>query len=448
MINFESELIEEPFFYIYYYHNITSLDSKEKDDQVQKQIVMREAKLESLKEKSLRKESSLSAKEQELKALREKTRLMMQRAQAAEEDFKQGEKALNKTLSQKEKKSRMDMILAKANEKASAMKAEMRAKRLKDEDDNLLAFLRKSHKKGENIYNYLEISNDKENMDESAEPHSVSNSFGPIDAIKHASESVVKVEVREFSQQPPPMPLKTSVQVNSRARVTEPTSPVIVTSKAPPAFGSRLSRSSFASEDEDFPFVDEDTEALDDEQTSESLENSAPKEKLSSINLFLPSTSPKVPKRNSRQLGQTSAKRESMLLADNNHLPVTYPQADQSPHDAASSPSGKQKLSTINYFLPASPKVSRKTTTTSQQPNETTTTARTGDNHWNEVVESSIQHLEASIRFSESIDSDFPDLEESGGGGGACPEMAHYAERWSMSPSGQQHMQRGPSEIR
>ena len=130
----------------------------EKDDQVQKRIIIREEKLEILKEKSLKKDSELTAKELELQKLRERTRLLMQKAKEKEENFSKEEKEFQSSLEKgpKDGKSRLDKILAKANEKANAMKEEMRKKRASEDEDNLLSFLRKSHKKGDSIYSFIE----------------------------------------------------------------------------------------------------------------------------------------------------------------------------------------------------------------------------------------------------------------------------------------------------
>ena len=130
----------------------------EKDKKVQEGIQTRETKLQVLKEKSEKKDETLSAKEKELMALREKTRRMMMRAREKEKDFKNDEKEFKSVLERdpKEKQSMMDKIMAKANAKAIAMKEEMRKKRNQNNDDNLLAFLRSSHKKGGDIYEFID----------------------------------------------------------------------------------------------------------------------------------------------------------------------------------------------------------------------------------------------------------------------------------------------------
>ena len=153
----------------------------EKDDKVQKRIIIREEKLEMLKEKSLKKDSELTAKEQELHKLRERTRLLMQKAKEKEENFSKEEKEFQSTLEKapKEGKTRLDKILAKANEKANAMKEEMRRKRACEDEDNLLSFLRKSHKKGGSIYSFIE----DEKKENAAIP--VKNQFIESDGASH-----------------------------------------------------------------------------------------------------------------------------------------------------------------------------------------------------------------------------------------------------------------------
>jgi predicted transcriptional regulator len=133
----------------------------EKDAEVQRSIASREEKIQQLKEKSIRKEDELSTKAKELAELRERTRRMMEKARAKEAEFTENEQKLQQVLSQDPavKRGLMDKILARANEKAAQLKAEKQAaRRLQGEEkgeDNLLAFLRRSHKEGCNIYDYL-----------------------------------------------------------------------------------------------------------------------------------------------------------------------------------------------------------------------------------------------------------------------------------------------------
>ena len=134
----------------------------EKDAAVQKSIASREEKIQQLKEKSLKKEDDLSAKTLELMELRERTRRMMEKARAKEAEFKENEKKLESVLTQDPatKRSRMDKILARANEKAAQLMAQKQQARQRQEaggggEDNLLAFLRSSHKQGRNIYDYI-----------------------------------------------------------------------------------------------------------------------------------------------------------------------------------------------------------------------------------------------------------------------------------------------------
>ena len=160
----------------------------EKDKKVQEGIQTRETKLQVLKEKSEKKDETLSAKEKELMALREKTRRMMMRAKEKEKDFKNDEKEFKSVLERdpKAKQSMMDKIMAKANAKAIAMKEEMRKKRNQNNDDNLLAFLRSSHKKGGDIYEFIdenaqpELSNACTSKDTPVCMNAVDNTHLPI----------------------------------------------------------------------------------------------------------------------------------------------------------------------------------------------------------------------------------------------------------------------------
>jgi len=138
----------------------------EKDADVQRSIAIREEKIQQLKEKSIKKEDNLSTKAKELADLRERTRRMMEKARAKEAAFTENEQKLQQVLSQDPaaKRTMMDKILARANEKAAQMKAEKQARRLQGEEkgeDDLLSFLRSSHKEGRNIYDYLAPDQDR-----------------------------------------------------------------------------------------------------------------------------------------------------------------------------------------------------------------------------------------------------------------------------------------------
>ena len=267
---------------------------QDKDEEVQRQIVRREEKLQSLKEKSAKKDTELSEKELELKKLREKTRLMMQRAKEKEENFNQNEKALKTTLSQKEKKSRMDIILAKANEKANAMKEEMKAKRKKDEgeDDNLLAFLRKSHKKGENIYNYIDTTEEKENI--LLNP-SVATSIdeNPKQIPRQCTGTVPSLKPMNYDHV-----FKNTKVTNENDSILENVNEYLL-----PKMNENFNGIENISVDHLSSNIDK-TKLQYDKENDEGLyfnkspDISKPKEKLSTINFFLPSSSPKNPPKN------------------------------------------------------------------------------------------------------------------------------------------------------
>ena len=136
----------------------------EKDDACQKEITKREEKLTQLIEKSIQKEKMLTEREKELQKLRERTKKMLEAAKQKELEFnilKEGSsdstdvKVENKVV---KNKSNKDRIIEKANEKAKKLKREMGSKNADsaDDDGDLLAFLRKSHKAKRNIYEFID----------------------------------------------------------------------------------------------------------------------------------------------------------------------------------------------------------------------------------------------------------------------------------------------------
>ena len=143
----------------------------EKDSEMQKNIGSKEEKLHKLVEKQLEKAATLSQKEKQLQEMRERTQRMLEKSRKKNLEFEAEEERLKQAIETKETKtikktSMKEKLITKAsdkaksmNEKAKNMKEEMRKKRSeakKDDDDDLLAFLRKSHKEKGNIYELVD----------------------------------------------------------------------------------------------------------------------------------------------------------------------------------------------------------------------------------------------------------------------------------------------------
>ena len=114
------------------------------------------------------KEENISEKEKQLQEMRERTRRLLEKSRQKEQEFEASTKNFNETIKANEppepKKATMkEKLKSKVSDKAKgmsemakAMKEEMRRKReeaRKDEEDDLLAFLRKSHKEKVGIIN-------------------------------------------------------------------------------------------------------------------------------------------------------------------------------------------------------------------------------------------------------------------------------------------------------
>ena len=141
----------------------------EKERELQRNLGSKEEKLQKLKEHQLDKEGSLSEKEKQLQEMRERTRRMLEKSRQKEQDFEASTQSFNETIKANDtllepKKATMkEMLKSKVSDKAKgmsdmarAMKEEMRRKReeaKKDEEDDLLSFLRNSHKKKVSLQN-------------------------------------------------------------------------------------------------------------------------------------------------------------------------------------------------------------------------------------------------------------------------------------------------------
>ena len=140
----------------------------EKEKELQRNLGSKEEKLQKLKEHQLNKEESLSEKEKQLQEMRERTRRMLEKSRQKEQDFEASTQSFNETIKANEapepKRATMkDKLKSKVSDKAKgmtdmakAMKEEMRRKReeaKKDEEDDLLSFLRNSHKKKVGLQN-------------------------------------------------------------------------------------------------------------------------------------------------------------------------------------------------------------------------------------------------------------------------------------------------------
>ena len=133
----------------------------EKESELQRNLGSKEEKLHKLVEQQVTKEENISEKEKQLQEMRERTRRLLEKSRQKEQEFEASNKNFNETIkaneppepkkaTMKEKlKSKVSDKAKRMSEMAKAIKEEMRRKReeaRQDEEDDLLAFLRKSHK--------------------------------------------------------------------------------------------------------------------------------------------------------------------------------------------------------------------------------------------------------------------------------------------------------------
>ena len=140
----------------------------EKESELQRNLGSKEEKLHKLVEQQVTKEENISEKEKQLQEMRERTRRLLEKSRQKEQEFEASTKNFNETIKANEppepKKATMkEKLKSKVSDKAKgmsemakAMKEEMRRKReeaRKDEEDDLLSFLRNSHKKKASLQN-------------------------------------------------------------------------------------------------------------------------------------------------------------------------------------------------------------------------------------------------------------------------------------------------------
>ena len=133
-----------------------------KDIECKKEISKREDKLKKMNESSDEREKKLKERELEIQKLREKTRKMLEEAQKKSEEFQAVEKTFlkgaEKVVVKKQKKGKS----GHGQDSSKLMKHE--GKNItadssnSDDDKDLLAFLRQSHKKKTNIYDFMNSS--------------------------------------------------------------------------------------------------------------------------------------------------------------------------------------------------------------------------------------------------------------------------------------------------
>ena len=152
-----------------------------KDNDCQREIVKREKMLNKIVESSNEREKMLKDREKEIRRLREKTKKMLEDAKKKSEEFDLTEKSFLKTSNKhpdledqsRPRKTKNGQKSRKPNQKNKYKNAESGTS---DDDMDLLAFLRQSHKKKSNIYDFLDSSKPR-NV---PEPQNKSNSVTKI----------------------------------------------------------------------------------------------------------------------------------------------------------------------------------------------------------------------------------------------------------------------------
>ena len=134
----------------------------QKDSECKREIYKREDKLNKMMESSNERERMLKERELEIQKLREKTRRMLEEARKKSEEFQTVEKSFISATDQNhnlidphvEKQSRRKKGGHKSS-RAPEHKNKTADSHDADDDKDLLAFLRQSHKKKTNIYDFL-----------------------------------------------------------------------------------------------------------------------------------------------------------------------------------------------------------------------------------------------------------------------------------------------------
>ena len=139
-----------------------------KNTECKREIVKREEKLTKMIESSNERDKLLKARESEIQILREKTKRMLEEAKRKNDEFEDVEKNFFKSSSKSvitdKSEPKKSVKKGKSGQKSSKsmMKQEIKSKAPSSDDDkDLLAFLRQSHKKKGNIYDFIDPSKPK-----------------------------------------------------------------------------------------------------------------------------------------------------------------------------------------------------------------------------------------------------------------------------------------------
>ena len=138
-----------------------------KDSECKRELSKREEKLTKMMENSQEREKTLHDREMEIQQLRERTRRMLENAKKKNDEFQDSEKAC---LNDGKRPNNSDLKTSKkiiSGQKSSRntkhdIKKKIASSSNEEEDKDLIAFLRQSHKNKTNIYNFMEKKNDNE----------------------------------------------------------------------------------------------------------------------------------------------------------------------------------------------------------------------------------------------------------------------------------------------
>ena len=135
-----------------------------KDSECNREIGKKEQKLNQMIESSNEREKMLKNRELEIQKLREKTRRMLEEAKKKSDEFEATEKSFfkgsepksDKVDGDRPRKGKSGQKSNKSMKQANKNKVAESSQHAADDDKDLLAFLRQSHKKKSNIYDFLD----------------------------------------------------------------------------------------------------------------------------------------------------------------------------------------------------------------------------------------------------------------------------------------------------
>ena len=135
-----------------------------KDSECNREIGKKEQKLNQMIESSNEREKMLKNRELEIQKLREKTRRMLEEAKKKSDEFEATEKSFfkgsepksDKVDGDRPRKGKSGQKSNKSMKQANKNKVAESSQHSADDDKDLLAFLRQSHKKKSNIYDFLD----------------------------------------------------------------------------------------------------------------------------------------------------------------------------------------------------------------------------------------------------------------------------------------------------